>query len=430
MKRNILKRIISIILASLICPQSIFAEEIYNDRTNINDEQALTTISIGDIQKNTEKENEITVPINISNNVGLIDLTLSIGYDSEILTLTGTERGEALTTLAFTAPKSIESNSFRLLWDGISADTSNGSIVLLEFTTANNVESVENLIKVTVVSACNGNLEDVKIIIHKRLISLDSKAEEEDRIEQFSSLSLGDAVDITTDQTLNETTNSVQLIEYDVVYYVITYDCLTMDVDFTVHNGNSENVSVLLVASLYENDTLIDVQTESLSISALQSNMGHISIPLPESHGDYCMKLMVCDGPDTLRPIGSIKEIVDLDNYSRYKYIYVTSGANANFNIYMSATTVKGANNDVVYRLKYNPSKMSPVDLCGFTYNEELTVGEIANTNIIVQKVDLLAGEIEYKLNLETGRNTGIVNMIEFKTLCDVVTEEIIYSIQ
>lgn len=430
MKRNILKRIILIILSSFICTQSIFAEEIYNARAmgNVTVEQPSTTISVGDMQINSE--NGIIVPIDISNNVGLADLTLSIGYDSEILTLTKIERGEALATLTFTAPKSIEPNSFRLLWNGINADTSNGRIVLLEFSTSNNEESVEDLIKVIAVSACNGNLEDVKIIIHKKLSPSDLKLEDVDKFELFPPLSPRDDVDITTDQPLNLTTNSVQLIEYDMIYYVINYDCLTMDIDFTVHNGNSENVSVLLVASLYENDTLIDIRTKSLSIGALQSNMGHISIPLPESHGDYCMKLMVCDGPDTLRPIGSVKEIVDLDGYSRYRYVYVSSGANENFNVYMSATTVKGANNDVVYRLKYDPSKLLPVDLCGFTYNKELTVGEIENTNIIVQKVDLSNGEIEYKLNLETGRNTGIVNMIEFKTLCDVVNEELIYSIQ
>ncbi len=110
--------------------------------------------------------------------------------------------------------------------------------------------------------------------------------------------------------------------------------------------------------------------------------------------------------------------------------MYITSTANVGFNVYMNATTVKGANADAVHTLKYDSTKITPVDLCGFTYNKEFAAGAITNTNITVQNVDLSAGKIEYEFNLEAGRNTGITNMVKFKTLSDVTDETIVYTIQ
>ena len=167
-----------------------------------------------------------------------------------------------------------------------------------------------------------------------------------------------------------------------------------------------------------------------MSIDALDSNTDNILLPLSNNRENYSVKLMVWDGMGTLRPIGNSKQVVDLDDYAREKYMYITSNANVGFNVYMNAATVKGTNDGAVHTLKYDSSKILPVDLCGFTYNKELTAGEVSNTNITIQNADLSDGKIEYKFNLQNGRNTGITNMVKFKTLSDVTGETIVYTIQ
>lgn len=234
--------------------------------------------------------------------------------------------------------------------------------------------------------------------------------------------------DINAEQV--STISATQLIEYDVTYSIVSDGSLSMDIDYNVYNGNSENDSVSLIAALYENGRLSDIQTQNLSVDALDSNSDSILLPLPNNRENYSVKLMVWDGMGTLRPIGNAKQVVDLDYYTREKYMYITSNANVGFNVYMNAATVKGANDDAVHTLKYDSTKITPVDLCGFTYNKELTAGEILNTNITIQNVDLSAGKIEYKFNLEAGRNTGIINLVKFKTLSDVTDETIVYTIQ
>ena len=223
---------------------------------------------------------------------------------------------------------------------------------------------------------------------------------------------------------------TTELIEYDVTYSIISDGSLSMEIDYNVYNGSSENDTVSLIAALYENGRLSDIEIQSLNVNASESNTDSIVLPIPNNSEDYSVKLMVLEDLNTLRPIGNAKKVTDLDDYTREKYMYVTSNANMGFNVYMNASTVKGTNIDAIHTLKYDSSKISPVDLCGFTYNKELEAGEITNTNITIQNTDLSTGKIEYKFNLEAGRNTGIMNLVKFKTLSDLTDEVIIYTIQ
>ena len=76
----------------------------------------------------------VEVPIEISNNQGILGMTLKISYDKE-LTLTNAAKGEALSSLTFTKGGDYRSNPFNLVWDGeASADTSNGVVATLTFT--------------------------------------------------------------------------------------------------------------------------------------------------------------------------------------------------------------------------------------------------------------------------------------------------------
>ena len=76
----------------------------------------------------------IEVPIKISNNTGILGMTLQVAYD-EGLTLTGVAKGGALSSLTFTKPGNFSANPVNLVWDGeAEADTSNGVIATLTFT--------------------------------------------------------------------------------------------------------------------------------------------------------------------------------------------------------------------------------------------------------------------------------------------------------
>ncbi len=217
MKGNILRRIISIILASFICTQSIFAEGVYSvsSGTSVNEEQTLTTITVGDVSVGAEED--VTIPLSISNNVGLTGLALSIGYDSNALTLTEITKGEALTSLTFTKPGSYTLNPIKLIWDGMDADNSNGSIVLLKFTMANTAESVENLINLTVETACDANLEDVEVVVYQGLSSSDLEIESAAIIEPASpNLNTTTWSEISDTITSLEVKNNSKLFSYEI----------------------------------------------------------------------------------------------------------------------------------------------------------------------------------------------------------------------
>jgi len=224
--------------------------------------------------------------------------------------------------------------------------------------------------------------------------------------------------------------SDVQHIEYDVTYRVTSDERLCMDIDYNVYNNSLETDTVMLIAALYEDGVLSDMQTQSLSIEALDSNMNSIILPLPDDCENYSVKLMVWEDLITLKPIGNVKHVSDLDSYIREKSMHISLGANMDFTVYMNAATVKGANTEAVHTINYDPSKILLVDLCGFTYNKELTAGEIENTDVIIENVDLLEGKIEYKFNLHNGRNTGVTNLIKFKTITNLSDEVIIYTIQ
>lgn len=236
-----------------------------------------------------------------------------------------------------------------------------------------------------------------------------------------------------TETTLGNDTaliNGTELIEYDITYDIVSDNTLTIDIEYNVYNGNAENKGLSLIAALYYNSVLCDLKTQPLYISSQTNASESIVLSLPDNNENYSVKLMVWDGLGTIRPIGNAKSVADLDNYSREKYLYITSNADVGFNIFMNAATVKGVNSDMIHTLHYDSSKITPIDLCGFTFEKELSAGTIENSNVIIQGVDLNAGKIQYSFNLSTGRNTGVTNMVRFKTLSQVQDEQIIYTIQ
>ena len=238
-------------------------------------------------------------------------------------------------------------------------------------------------------------------------------------------------IDIDNNTVQSTTTSSdVGVIEYDIEYEIINDESVSMDIDYNVFNSGTEFENVTLIAALYEDNKLCNIEIKQLNVGTMNSNSENITLQLPSDRDRYSVKLMVWDSIGAMKPLGNVKRIVDLDEYTREKILYITADADVNFNIFMNSSNAKGANNQSTHTIEYDATKISPIDLCGLTYEKELTTTEVQNTNIIINDVDTVLGKIEYKFNLQDGRNTGITNLVKFKTITDITNEVLTYTIQ
>ena len=138
---------------------TVCGEEKIESIEKIQDAGSVTNVTVGAVVARAGKD--ITVPVSISNNTGLAGLTLSIGYDSSVLTLTGATKGDALANLDLTNPDDMSANPAVFLWDGLDADNSNGNIVMLKFKVADSAAIGVYPISVVVTAACDQTLNDV-----------------------------------------------------------------------------------------------------------------------------------------------------------------------------------------------------------------------------------------------------------------------------
>lgn len=238
---------------------------------------------------------------------------------------------------------------------------------------------------------------------------------------------------VTINETEEETvTTSVDMIEYDVVYTVTTVDNITsLNASFTVTNNETGAESPLLIAAIYDDGRLVNMQTAQPTITSGATVNEAVSITIPNDKTEsYYIKLFAWEGTGSLRPLGKYKTVNDIDSYLREKLIYVATTENAEFKIFMNASTVKGGDSDMVHAITYDTTKVVAIDLCGFTYEKELSAVEIPNSNIVIESVDSENGIIKYKFLNDSGRNTGINNIIKFKALTSITDAEIKYTIQ
>ncbi len=217
-------------------------------------------------------------------------------------------------------------------------------------------------------------------------------------------------------------------VTYD-VKYAVSND--SMNILYTVDNAAENNQTVNMIAALYKRGVLQRVITTPLTINADEKNNGSITMLLPENEKEECsVKMMVWESMGTLRPIGSVKTVKDIEPYLREKTIVVSADAEEEFNLYMNSDNVIGKNSGAEHSIKYDTQKFIVTDLCGFTYEKEQTAGKIENTWITIKSIDTQNGKIIFNFDLPEGRNTGINNIVKFRALSDVSGEEIIYEIQ
>lgn len=97
------------------------------------------TVSISEAKYYVGEES-ITLNVVISDNPGLVGLSVCVQFDDSVLTLTHVENGYVLGDLSFTQPGELVSGS-NFLWDGMESsveNAKNGSILTLTFTVSQN----------------------------------------------------------------------------------------------------------------------------------------------------------------------------------------------------------------------------------------------------------------------------------------------------
>lgn len=228
-------------------------------------------------------------------------------------------------------------------------------------------------------------------------------------------------------QEVSDMTN-LSNITYDVTYTVLNEN---MNILYSVNNATSTKQTVNVISALYRNRVLQHVISMPLTVDADSEGSGNIAMILPETRKEECsVKMMVWENMGTLRPLGKSKTVKDIDPYLREKTVVISANDGQEFKLYMNSENIIGNNGEAEHIIKFDPQKFALVDLCGFTYEKELTAGKIENTGITIQSIDAENGKIVFNFDLPEGRNTGTNNIVKFRALTDVSDEEITYQIQ
>ncbi len=112
-----------------------------------------------------KEDDEIVIPINISNNTGITGLQVNCEYPSDMLVLSEVEKGNALGEMEFTVTTNLGKSPIVLLWDSMEEDNSNGEIALLKFALAEGITEGEYPITLDVEIACKQGLVNVPVIV-------------------------------------------------------------------------------------------------------------------------------------------------------------------------------------------------------------------------------------------------------------------------
>lgn len=209
--------------------------------------------------------------------------------------------------------------------------------------------------------------------------------------------------------------------------YDISYNIVQNNMSITYNVENADKSSIQLITALYRGDILQTVFSKPISDGADNT----IVIELPSAGREqYCVKAMVWEDMTRLRPVGKIKRVRDIEPYLREKTVIVSANAGDVVNIYMNSESTIGDNTDAEHVLTYNPQQLEIVDLCGLTYEKELSAVRVADVGLIIREFNPQAGTAAFSFESKYGRNTGINNLVKFKALSDIHDEEIIYTIQ
>lgn len=119
-----------------------------------------TSISVEDVI--AVQDEEIKVPIKISNNQGICGATISVSYN-ENLVLKDISKGEALKDLTMTKPGDLTANPFNIVFDGVEEDASDGVMAYLYFESLSDVGTYDISVTYADGDIVNGDLEPLEV---------------------------------------------------------------------------------------------------------------------------------------------------------------------------------------------------------------------------------------------------------------------------
>lgn len=158
------KIIHTFIFSFLICLLLTPISAVYANNTEIN---------IGDV---TAMGGEtVDVPITLSGNSGICGANIVISYDKS-LQLTGITKGSALPSLSMTKPGDMTSNPFTIVWDGMEADSTNGTIAVLTFKTPSNAGKYSINVSYDEGDIVDGTLSPVSVTLKNGSITFEDSA--------------------------------------------------------------------------------------------------------------------------------------------------------------------------------------------------------------------------------------------------------------
>lgn len=160
------------LMIALLCSLSAFgvsAAEIYSD--NLKFEQGTTQIS---------------VPIYIKNNPGIMGYKIKIGYDSSVFTPVSVNQGNALTGGIFdNSIASSKRDSFDVVWSNSSEQKNNGTLFVVNFEVADGTNGVYSFdVSYSSDDTFNEKWQEVKLSCSDATVTIgevDEQIEEETR---------------------------------------------------------------------------------------------------------------------------------------------------------------------------------------------------------------------------------------------------------
>ena len=203
----------------------------------------------------------------------------------------------------------------------------------------------------------------------------------------------------------------------------------TLSAGYTITNYSTLEQSVRLMICIYSQDgRMLDVATISDVIEPNSTKGIEKSLTVGSEVSSCYAKVFLWDGFNTLRPLHNTLKIGNENTNIEVVNATVNCRIGVEYNL---VTTVENmpSNDDGIYSITYNPSKLELVDLCSLTFKKEVQAGSINGTNITILSVDETQGKIVFE-NPNTGSTSisKVLNSIRFKSL--VSNEQTIITIE
>lgn len=156
----------------------------------------VTTVKVETVTAEAGSDVEVAIALS-GNESGILGMMVSVSYDKD-LTLKSVVAGEALSSLDFTPGKDMTANPINIAWDGLDADSTNGTIAILTFSVPENAKETYNIdLTYSVGNIYDNDYNDIDVAIVNGGINVkNSTSKSEISIKNYSQ---GDTTTFTLD---------------------------------------------------------------------------------------------------------------------------------------------------------------------------------------------------------------------------------------